>query len=58
MVFEMKKVPPGSQRPDESWDGTLKGNPLPADLYVYEAEILYIDNRISDKLRGNLYLIR
>lgn len=58
MVFEMKKVPPGSQRPGESWDGTLKGNPLPADLYVYEAEILYIDNRISDKLRGNLYLVR
>jgi len=58
MIFEMKKVPPGSQRPEESWDGTLKGKPLPADLYVYEAEILYIDNRISDKLRGNLYLVR
>jgi gliding motility-associated-like protein len=58
IVFQMKDVPPSSQQSGESWDGTFKGKPLPADMYVYEAVIRYSDNRVSEKLRGNLYLIR
>lgn len=58
MVFEAKNIPAGSQQPGESWDGNFGGKPAPADMYVYEAEVLYIDNRISDKLRGNIYLVR
>jgi gliding motility-associated-like protein len=58
IVFEMKDVLPGSQQPDASWDGTYKGQPAPADMYVYEAVILYVDNRRSEKLRGNIYLAR
>ncbi|TDE12007.1 PKD domain-containing protein [Dyadobacter psychrotolerans] len=58
MVFEAKNIPSGSQQPGESWDGTFGGKPMPADMYIYEAEILYADNRISEKLRGNIYLVR
>ena len=58
IVFEMKNVTPGSQQPGESWDGTFHGKPLPADMYVYEAVVLYIDKRKSEKLRGNIYLAR
>lgn len=58
IVFEMKDVPPGSQQPGESWDGSFAGKPMPADMYVYEADIKYIDQKKSDKLKGNIYLIR
>jgi len=58
LVFEAKNIPPGSQQPDESWDGTFGGKPVPSDMYIYEAEVLFIDNRLSDKLRGNIYLAR
>ena len=58
LVFEAKNIPPGSQQPNESWDGTFGGKPVPSDMYIYEAEVLYIDNRLSDKLRGNIYLVR
>lgn len=58
VVFEMKNVPPGSQQPDESWDGTFAGKEAAADMYVYEAEVLYIDQKKSKKLRGNIYLAR
>jgi gliding motility-associated-like protein len=58
IVFEMKDVVPGSQRHNESWDGTFNGKPAPADMYVYEATVLYADQRTSEKLRGNIYLIR
>lgn len=58
VIFEMFDVPPGSQQPGESWDGTVNGVHAPADTYVYEAEITYIDNSVSDKLRGNFYLVR
>ncbi len=58
IVFEMKDVQPGSQQPGESWDGTFGGKEMPADMYVYEAEIRYIDKKTSGKLRGNIYLTR
>ncbi len=58
VVFEMKNVPAGSQHPSESWDGRFNGKPVPSDMYVYEATVLYIDKRISEKLRGNIYLTR
>lgn len=58
VIFEMQNVPAGSQLPGESWDGTINGTPAPADTYVYEAELTYIDNSISDKMRGNFYLVR
>lgn len=58
MVFEAKNIPAGSQQPEQSWDGTFGGKPAPSDMYIYEAEVRYIDNRISDKLRGNIYLVR
>lgn len=58
VIFEMFDVPAGSQQADEAWDGTIKGTPAPADTYVYEAEVTYIDNSVSDRLRGNFYLIR
>jgi gliding motility-associated-like protein len=58
LIFEMKDVNPGSQLPGESWDGTFGGKEAPADMYVYEAEVLYVDQKKSEKLRGNFYLTR
>ena len=58
IVFEMKDVQPGSQQPGESWDGTFGGKEMPADMYVYEADVRYIDQKKSGKLRGNIYLTR
>lgn len=58
IVFEMKDVQPGSQQPGESWDGTFGGKEMPADMYVYEADVHYIDKKKSGKLRGNIYLTR
>lgn len=58
VIFEMHDVPAGSQQPGESWDGTFNGTPAPADTYVYEAELTYIDNSVSDRMRGNFYLVR
>lgn len=58
IVFEMKNAQPGSQKPGESWDGTFGGKEMPADMYVYETEVRYIDQKKSEKLRGNLYLTR
>lgn len=58
VIFEMYDVPSGSQQPGESWDGTVNGVPAPADTYVYEAEITYIDLSVSNKMRGNFYLVR
>jgi hypothetical protein len=49
---------PGSQQPGESWDGNFGGKEMPADMYVYEADVLYIDQKKSEKLRGNIYLAR
>jgi len=58
IVFDAKDIPAGSQKSGEAWDGTFGGQPAPADMYVYEAEVIYIDNRLSGKLRGNIYLVR
>lgn len=58
IVFEMKDVQPGSQQAGESWDGTFGGKEMPADMYVYEADVLYVDQKKSGKLRGNIYLAR
>ncbi|WP_221392477.1 PKD domain-containing protein [Dyadobacter sp. NIV53] len=58
IVFQMKNVPPGSQQPEESWDGKFGGKEMLADMYVYETELIYIDQKKSEKLRGNIYLVR
>ena len=58
IVFDAKDIPAGSQKSGEAWDGTFGGQPAPADMYVYEAEVIYVDNRLSGKLRGNIYLVR
>lgn len=58
IVYEMKDVPPGSQNPGESWDGTRNGRPLPADMYVFEAKVRYRDQSESEVIKGNFYLVR
>ncbi len=58
VVFEMRDVPPGSQEPGESWDGTMNGKDLPADMYVFESKIIYRDQTESDIIKGKFYLVR
>jgi len=58
VVYEMEDVPPGSQAPGESWDGTRDGKPMPADMYVVEAKVRYRDQTDSDVIRANFYLVR
>ena len=58
IIFEMNNVPAGSQQPSESWDGTFNGQLMPADMYVFEAEVAYVGVKQERKLKGNFYLIR
>lgn len=58
VIFEMKNVPAGSQNDGEAWDGTFDGREMPADMYVVETEIVYIEASKRERLRRNFYLIR
>lgn len=58
VLFEVKNIPAGSQNEGQSWDGTFNGRPMPADMYVLESEVMYIETRKRERLRGNFYLMR
>ncbi|WP_298361278.1 PKD domain-containing protein [Runella sp.] len=58
VIFEMNNVPAGSQNDGEAWDGTFNGREMPADMYVVETEIRYIETNKRERLRRNFYLIR
>jgi len=58
VVFEVKNIPAGSQNEEQSWDGTFNGRAMPADMYVLESEVMYLENRKRERLRGNFYLMR
>ncbi|MEZ4904803.1 MAG: PKD domain-containing protein [Spirosomataceae bacterium] len=58
LIFEMKNVLAGQQDAQNAWDGTFNGRPMPADMYVVEAEVIYIETRKRDRIRRNIYLMR
>jgi gliding motility-associated-like protein len=46
-----------SSNPFEGWDGTFKGQPQPAAVYTYVAEIIFLNNKETVK-QGSITLIR
>jgi hypothetical protein len=44
-------------RPEESWDGTFNGVPMPAGAYTYETNVLYKGGTQEQKV-GSLMLMR
>jgi gliding motility-associated-like protein len=55
IVFQKSNFAPNSAA--EAWDGTFKGQPAPADVYVYTIQIL-CDNSTLIPYHGNVTLIR
>lgn len=55
MVFERENFQPND--PNLGWDGNFNGQPMNAAVYVFFAEIEYIDGRI-EMVQGDLTLIR
>ena len=40
------------------WDGNINGQPAPEGVYVFETQLIYIDNSPSEIKRGTVSLIR
>ncbi|HWB28591.1 MAG TPA: PKD domain-containing protein [Chitinophagaceae bacterium] len=55
IVFE--KLNSGANNPADGWDGTYKGQLMPADVYVYMIEVLCSDNTVVP-VKGNVTLLR
>ncbi len=55
VVFEKNNFLPNVE--SDGWDGTLKGQPLPSDVYVYMIEIT-CDNNAVVPFKGNVTLLR
>ncbi|MEZ5039656.1 MAG: gliding motility-associated C-terminal domain-containing protein [Saprospiraceae bacterium] len=54
-VFDRQRFQPND--PSLGWDGNFNGQPMNAAVYVYYAEIEYIDGRI-EQVKGDVTLIR
>ena len=57
VVFETYDVPAQSLKPDEAWDGTYQGRPMPVDMYVVEVTATYFGGRRQTEV-ANIYLVR
>lgn len=55
-VWSSEKLTDG--RPDEWWDGTYKGQPLPKGVYKWKAEALFMDGTVWEEKQGKVILIR
>ena len=55
VVFEKVNFSPND--PAAGWDGTVKGQKVPSDVYVYTAELLS-ENNTSLIVNGNIALLR
>lgn len=55
LLFEGEDLPPGSE--PLGWDGQFRGKPLPAGVYVYYAEVEFIDGEVLP-VKGDVTLIR
>jgi gliding motility-associated-like protein len=57
MVFEKMNFVANDRTPAGGWDGTYKGKPAPADVYVYIIEFVCENNAIVP-VKGNVALVR
>lgn len=55
LLFEKKDIPGGEEA--LGWDGTFKGQPMNAGVYIYMAEVEYLDGEIITKT-GDVLLVR
>ena len=55
LMFEAKDIPGGEEA--LGWDGTFRGEPMNSGVYVYLAEIEYLDGKI-EIAQGDLLLLR
>lgn len=55
MVFEAADIPPGVE--EYGWDGRFEGRELPPAVFVYIAEIEYVDG-VKTRIYGEVTLIR
>lgn len=55
MVFEAKDFQPND--PVYGWNGTFRGNLLPSAVYVYKAEISFVDGK-TEVFSGDVTLLR
>jgi gliding motility-associated-like protein len=55
LVYHAAQAAPGDAT--TVWDGRLAGRPLPTSVYVWKAEVEYIDGRVK-YLTGNVTLLR
>ncbi|MBV6428267.1 MAG: hypothetical protein KIPDCIKN_02793 [Haliscomenobacter sp.] len=55
LLFEGKDIPLGSE--PLGWDGTFRGEPLPSGVYVYYAEVDFIDGEVLP-VKGDVSLVR
>lgn len=57
LVFESLNFDPLTERPEDGWDGSFRGRRLAPDVYLYYAEIEYIDDEVVIE-KGEVLLIR
>lgn len=55
LLFERKNFPPNT--PELGWDGTFRGKVLDAGVYIYSAEIEFVDKQIL-KYQGDVSILR
>ena len=55
VVFERNNFNPNE--PQYGWDGTHKGQPLNPDVFVYFAEVEFIDGRV-EIIKGDVTLFK
>ncbi|MEO1448135.1 MAG: gliding motility-associated C-terminal domain-containing protein, partial [Bacteroidota bacterium] len=47
----------GGQEPGNGWDGMVKGRPAPEGVYMYKAQVLFVDGNVRER-SGSLTLLR
>ncbi len=57
LLFEDENLALGGEGENQGWDGTFRGDPAPAGVYVYYAEVEFIDGQVL-QYQGEFTLIR
>ena len=55
MVYEGANIPVND--PLYGWNGTYKGKPVPADVYVFMAEVAFVDGHV-EMVKGDVTVVR